>query len=575
MVIPGAHKHTTSTQNKQLDIEASVAIGASPTTIGTAVITQKHGIQISKKTERLLISGCVATLVLMAAGVGAGVYASFRGPHDQRNSNPPTDGMGSFLIKSPPAGPPSTAPRPGPPHSPPPPPPSPSPPSTPPPSTPSTIGEQTDQNVTLTTFKAVDPMFVAARQAWRSLLVSGVSAATSGHTRRSNIITTTRKVSRTPVPAEGVDQKVSADTNAAPTSLLSPAKSLSSATLKLTNTTDGIEASEVLEEVATLDQATLAAMKAVLAPFRAMDTGAPQEVADADSGGEADRRQMAQQDDMDGDEAPSHRSLGIIGGQRNSAADGRRQISCSSSRRFPYSTIVSLDGGSSAFCSGTLIAPNVILTAGHCVHCGTGSNNCPAGTWIDFDTVTIHPCDSGDRNAWWPWASRRYSVAQIRTWSGWTQESNYDYDIAVIKVHGNPGDKYGWKSIGYDTAMTNSWSFNMQGYPGDKPAWTMWHDYDRQCRESDHSNCRNNPSTGQIKIMNDLWPGHSGSGLYRYVASKRSRVVYGVVSYQAGCTDFGFSPDYPSEDCSYNAAARIQDWIFASICDFIGNSRIC
>ena len=112
--------------------------------------------------------------------------------------------------------------------------------------------------------------------------------------------------------------------------------------------------------------------------------------------------------------------------------------------------------------------------------------------------------------------------------------------------------------------MTDSWSFNMQGYAGDKVSHTMWHGY--ESTQSVHSD--------QFHVNTDNWPGHSGSGMYRYVPSKSpKRIVYGVASFQRNCN--GQFPWQPSENCDLNGAARIRNWMFASICEFIDNPGVC
>ena len=259
-----------------------------------------------------------------------------------------------------------------------------------------------------------------------------------------------------------------------------------------------------------------------------------------------------------------NRRLGIVQQNDGLPIDERTQVSCGTTSGWAWQTIVSIGG----YCTGTLVSPNTVMTAGHCIF-ATGDD-----TWMEPPYIEIHPC-KGDSSG----AGQQYSWKRMRTFRGWVNGLR-GWDAGIIELSGGPtsgpgangnaGYLDGWKSFGYTSAITLGWTWNLAGYPGDKPFQTMWTDYDGMCTSSHHSDCSGNPFEQTFLYRLDTRGGQSGSGVYIYRPnSLPQRVIYGIhTSWSGAAGDTAL-------DTSYNRATRMRLSIFNSFCDFIDNSYVC
>ncbi|ASR43184.1 glutamyl endopeptidase [Xanthomonas citri pv. mangiferaeindicae] len=135
-------------------------------------------------------------------------------------------------------------------------------------------------------------------------------------------------------------------------------------------------------------------------------------------------------------------------------------------------------------CTGTLIGPKHVLTAGHCVSNGAGSF---------YSSLNFTVAQNG---SYQPWGTTSWS--RVMTTAEYHNGANTNYDYALIVLSAPPHGGYAaWGTYGGGT-------HTITGYPGDKPFGTMWR----------HSGTVNTSGSFRLCYTIDTAGGNSGSGIY-------------------------------------------------------------
>jgi hypothetical protein len=118
---------------------------------------------------------------------------------------------------------------------------------------------------------------------------------------------------------------------------------------------------------------------------------------------------------------------------------------------FPYSACGKLfltQGDKDHYGSASVVGPNIILTAGHCVH--------KNGVWST--NVAFYPS--------YPLTGVHFSYSVEAAWTDWTDDGNHAFDYGMIWIDNDPGYKVGWLGLLW-FADPSGRVWNAVGYPYD------------------------------------------------------------------------------------------------------------
>lgn len=195
----------------------------------------------------------------------------------------------------------------------------------------------------------------------------------------------------------------------------------------------------------------------------------------------------------------------------------------------PYRYICNLDNGSGPMCTGTLVAPNVVLTAAHCLR---GQN---------ASRMTVIPGRDALRRPFGTARALRFNFA--RGFRG-AQDEVTPRDYAVIYLREPIGNRVGFWSIAHRStpfdplgtsisaaplpAPLGRQRVNLSGYPADK-CFNAGTPPQSVCQQWRAKNRAVVLQGGMLHYLNDTFGGHSGSPVWvKRPASLGGRVMVGI-----------------------------------------------
>lgn len=156
-------------------------------------------------------------------------------------------------------------------------------------------------------------------------------------------------------------------------------------------------------------------------------------------------------------------------------------------------------------CTGTLIGPSQVITAGHCLWGRVkGMDGVQNGRWRSSDNFYAGRVSEKNYLAHAK-VVRKIIHRNYRNIDAY--EFDWDYGIAILNKP--VGAKLGWMGVGYDcstSAQSKPIQMTVAGFPADKPWFSMW---ESKC-QSVFTNCGWN----SISHSCDTYGGMSGSSMY-------------------------------------------------------------
>ena len=161
-------------------------------------------------------------------------------------------------------------------------------------------------------------------------------------------------------------------------------------------------------------------------------------------------------------------------------------------------------------CTGFLIGPHTVITAGHCVY------HHSHGGWPKH--IDVMP---GRNASNLPYGSVR--ATSFRSVKGWVNNHNANYDYGAIILPTELGNRTGWFGFAcYNSSTLLHMLVNNSGYPGDKPVGTQWF----------NANEISQVTSRKLHYYIDTMGGQSGSPVW--CLKSGHRYVVGVHAY-GGC----------------------------------------
>lgn len=208
---------------------------------------------------------------------------------------------------------------------------------------------------------------------------------------------------------------------------------------------------------------------------------------------------------------------------------------------YPYRTCGKLfftQKGSDYAGSASLVAPHLLLTAGHCVFDG--------GAWST--NVAFYPSYPSRASSD---ANYRFTYNYVAAWTAWTQHGDRAYDYGMVWLNAAPGNSLGWLGMLWN-ASTNGRTWEAVGYPA-----TPSPPYNGQVMDNAVGTFQSSSTSGTIGLTHDnMEHGSSGGPWITNWNGSAREYANGLQSFHIHDGDFVEYGPYFTQDVK-----GLYDWI--------------